>query len=105
MAGDGLAGFRPGTARLGAGPEAVPEEAGREAVHIEGLGAERLEAFGAAVVGEADHALHGGEGLFGEVARGEAAFGPSQRVGPDAARAGEQDVAVVGLAAFSLTNW
>ena len=57
-----------------------------------------VEAVGAAVVGEADHALHGGEGLFGEVARGEAAFGPGQRVGSDAACAGEQDVAVVGLA-------
>ena len=84
--------------RLGAGPEAVPEEAGRETVHIEGLGAERIEAFGAAVVGEADHALHGGEGLFGEVTRSEAAFGPGHGARADLAGTAQQDVPVVGLA-------
>ena len=37
----------------------------------EGLGTQRIDARTAMVVGEAHHALHGGEGLFGEVARGE----------------------------------
>ena len=37
------------------------------------------------VFGEADHALDGGEGLFGEVARGEAPLGPGQGAGPDTA--------------------
>ena len=37
--------------------------------------------------------------MFGEVARGEASLRPGQgEVAPDAPRAGEQDVAVVGLA-------
>ena len=50
------------------------------------------------IVSEADHALHGGEGLFGEVARGVASLGPGQGIGSDAARLAEQDVSVVGAA-------
>ena len=50
------------------------------------------------IVGEADHALHGGEGLFREVARGVASLGPGQGIGSNAARLAEQDVAVVGAA-------
>ena len=48
------------------------------------------------IVGEADHAPHGGEGLLGEVARGVAPLGPGQGTGSDAAA--EQDVSVVGAA-------
>ena len=50
------------------------------------------------IVGKADHALHGGEGLFREVARGVASLGPGQGIGSDAARLAEQDVAVIGAA-------
>ena len=98
MARDGLVGFGAGRRRVAAVLDPLPEEAGGEAVEVEGLGAERVEARPAMILGEADHALHGGEGLFGEVARGEAALGPGQGVGPDAAGPFEQDVAVVGFA-------
>ena len=88
MAGDGLAGLRARPVGLAAVLDPLPEEARGEAVEVEGLGAERLETFAAVVVGEADHPLDGGEGLFGEVARGEASLGPGQGVGADpAARA------------------
>ena len=40
----------------------------------------------------------GGDSLFGEVVRGEAALGPGHHVGSDAPCAVEKDVAVVGLA-------
>ena len=65
MAGDGLAGLRARPVGAAVALDALPEEARGEAVEIEGLGAERVEAFGAVIVGEADHTLHGGEGLFG----------------------------------------
>ena len=57
--------------------EALPEEARGEPVEVQGLGAERVEACAAMIGSEAD-ALHGGEGLFGEVARGVAPLGPGQ---------------------------
>ena len=74
MAGDGLVvlGARP--IGLAAVLDPLPEEARREAVEVEGLGAERVEAIAAMIVSEADHALHGGEGLFREVARGVASL-------------------------------
>ena len=48
-------------------------------------------------LGQAGHALHGSEGLFGEVPGGEAALGPGQGVGSDAPRAPQQDAAVIGV--------
>ena len=98
VAGDGLVGFAARSAWPAAGLEPFSEEARGEAVEVESLGAQRIDAFTAMVVGEADHALHGGEGLFGEVARSEASLGPGQGVASDAPRAGEEDVAVVGPA-------
>ena len=98
MAGDGLVGFATRAVRPGAVSEPLPDEPRGEAVEVEGFGAQRIDALTAMVVGEADHALHGGEGLFGEVARGEASLGPGQGVAPDAPGAGEEDVAVVGSA-------
>ena len=98
MAGDGLVvlGARP--IGLAAVLEALPEEARGEPVEVQGLGAERVEACAAMIGSEADHALHGGEGLFGEVARGVAPLGPGQGIGSDTARLVEQDVAVIGAA-------
>ena len=98
MTGDGLADFRTGRWRPDAVLDALSEEARGEAVEIESLATERLDAIGAVVVGEADHALHGGEGLFGEVARGEAALGPGAGLRSDAPGLGEQDGAPVGRA-------
>ena len=98
MAGDGLVGLGARPIGLAAVFEALPEEARSEPVEVQGLGAERVEAIATMIVSEADHALHGGEGLFGEVARGVASLGPGQGIGSDAARLVEQDVSVVGAA-------
>ncbi len=66
MIGDDFVRLRAGRRGLAAGLEALPQEAGGEAVRVRRLGTRGIDAFGTMSPSKAGHALHGGEGLPGK---------------------------------------